>query len=137
MAGRPTDAVWVCPDGPRILVADDNPATADLLRDHLESRGFQVDCAFDGDHALALAATGAYKVMLLDVHMPVYDGVEVMRRLHLLMGRRLRVIAITADRLASRRQELTRMGVDGYMTKPIDLALLDAELDRVLRSQAP
>ena len=127
----------MCPEGPRILVADDNPATADLLRDHLESRGFQVDCAFDGDHALALAATGAYKVMLLDVHMPVYDGVEVMRRLHLLMGRRLRVIAITADRLASRRQELTRMGVDGYMTKPIDLALLDAELDRVLRSQAP
>ena len=120
------------PDLIRVLVADDNPVNVELIRDHLESRGYEVDWAADGDHALAMAATGIYDVMLLDVHMPVYDGVEVMRRLHLRVGRALRVIAITADRLASRREELMRMGVDGYMTKPVNLGRLDAELDRVL-----
>jgi CheY-like chemotaxis protein len=117
----------------RILVADDNEISADLVRDHLEARGYDVDRARDGDHALALAASGAYQVMLLDEHMPVYDGVEVMRRLHLLKGRPLRVIAITADRLATRREEMTRMGVDGYLTRPVNLKLLDQELTRLLR----
>lgn len=121
----------------RVLVADDNPANAELIRDHLESRGYEVDWAEDGDHALAMAATGVYQVMLLDVHMPAYDGVEVMRRLHLRVGRPLRVIAITADRLATRREELTRMGIDGYMTKPLDLDRLDAELARVLGKTNP
>ncbi|TMD34135.1 MAG: response regulator [Chloroflexi bacterium] len=116
----------------RILVADDNAVSAELLHDHLEAQGYQVDWAWDGDHALAMAASGAYQVMLLDVHMPVYDGVEVMRRLHLLKGRPLRVIAVTADRLATRREELTRMGIDGYLTKPLDLDRLNQELERVL-----
>lgn len=116
----------------RILVADDNPVSAELLRSYLESLGYAVDWAADGDHALAMAASGQYQVLLLDVHMPVYDGVEVMRRLHLLMGRPLRVIAVTADRLASRREELTRMGIDGYLTKPVNLTELLKELTRVL-----
>lgn len=111
----------------RVLVADDNPARAGLLIEFLESRCYAVDWARDGDHALAMAASGAYQVMLLDVHMTLYDGVEVMRRLYLLEGRPVRVIAITADRLATRRAELSRMDVEGYLAK------LGDELDRVLR----
>jgi CheY-like chemotaxis protein len=117
----------------RILVADDNPVNAELLREHLEAAGYVVDWASDGAHALAMASTGQYQAMLLDLHMPIYDGVEVLRRLHLLAGRPLRVIAITADRLASRREEITRLGIDGYLTKPVDLAGLDEILKRVLR----
>ena len=116
-----------------ILVADANPVHAARLTEHLESQGYEVDWARDGDHALAMAASGAYEVMLLDIHMPVYDGVEIMRRLHLVMGRSLRVIAVSADRLAPRREEMARMGVDGYVTKPISLDRLDEELRRVLR----
>ena len=116
----------------RILVADHNPASVELLRKHLEAQGHTVDWAADGAHALAMAATGVYDVLLLDVQMPVYDGVEVMRRLHLLFGRRLYVIAVTANRLAARREEMARMGVEAYLTKPIDLALLDQELQRGL-----
>ena len=123
--------------GIRILVADDNPMNAELLREYLESAGYAVDCASDGPHALAMAATGVYRVMLLDINLPVYDGVEVMRRLHLLVGRPLRVIAVTADRLATRREEMMRMGVDGYLTKPVDLARLSRELQRLLRNPAP
>lgn len=114
-----------------ILVADTSALHAARLIAHLESRGHEVDTARDGDHALAMAASDAYDVMLLDIHMPVFDGVEIMRRLHLLMGRSLRVIAMSADRLPTRREEMTRMGVDGYLTKPVDLARLDEELTRI------
>ena len=106
--------------------------TVELLRQHLEAQGHVVDWATDGAHALAMAATGVYDVLLLDVHMPVYDGVEVMRRLHLLVGRRIYVIAVTANRLAARREEMARMGVEAYLTKPIDFGLLDRELQRGL-----
>lgn len=117
----------------RVLVANDDEAEAAQIREHLESLGYAVDWASDGDHAIAMAATGEYQVMLLDVHMRVYRGVEVMRRLHLLAGRPLRVIAVTADRIASLREELARMGVDGYLTTPIELRKLQQELDRILR----
>lgn len=122
----------MCADTGRVLIADDNASSAELLSTFLESLGYAVDWAADGDHALAMAATGVYQVLLLDIHMPGYDGVEVMRRLHLLHGRPLRVIAVTADRLATRREELTRMGIDGYLTKPVDLPRLKEELARVL-----
>ena len=122
----------MCADTGRVLIADDNASSAELLSAFLESLGYAVDWAADGDHALAMAATGVYQVLLLDIHMPGYDGVEVMRRLHLLHGRPLRVIAVTADRLATRREELTRMGIDGYLTKPVDLPRLKEELARVL-----
>ena len=117
----------------RILVADSNARIAGQLIEHLEAQGHEVDWAKDGDHALAMAASGAYEVMLLDVHMPVHNGAEVMRRLHLLLGRSLRVVAMAADKLPARRDEMARMGVDGYLTKPINLARLDEELTRVLR----
>ena len=115
-----------------ILVADTSTLHSARLIAHLESRGHEVDAARDGDHALAMAASDAYDVMLLDVHMPVFDGVEIMRRLHLLMGRSLRVIAMSADRLTTSREEMTRMGVDGYLTKPVNLERLDEELTRIL-----
>lgn len=121
-------------DSIRVIVADGDPVDAELIRSHLESLGYAVDCASDADHAIALAATREYQVLLLDVHMPVSSGVEVMRRLHLITGRPLGVIAIAPDRLASRRAELARMGVDGYVTKPIDLKALEQALNRVLRT---
>lgn len=123
------------PDEPpmRVVVADDNPISAELLRTYMESLGYSVDWAADGAHALALAASGSYQLMLLDVNMPVYDGVEVMRRLHMLTTRHLRVIAVTADRLATRREEMVRMGVEGYLTKPVSFTQLRAELARVLQ----
>ncbi len=124
------------PESIHILVADGNPISREVLVEHLEVLGYSVDVARDGDHALAMAASGGYDVMLLDVHMPVFNGVEVMRRLHLLMGRSLRVIAMAADRVPAPREQMRRMGVDGYLTKPVNFFRLDEELRRVLRSSS-
>jgi CheY-like chemotaxis protein len=117
----------------KVLVADDNALSAELMCDHLESLGYAVDCASDGRRALDLASSGEYRLLLLDVNMPFYDGVEVVRMLrrHPLL-RRIKVIVVTADRLASRRAELSRGGIDGYLTKPVDLARLGELVNRVL-----
>jgi CheY-like chemotaxis protein len=121
----------------RALVADDNPFNAELIHDHLETLGYSVDCADDGARAVAMASTGRYDALLLDVNLPIHDGVEVVRMLH----RRppphpLKVIVVTADRMASRRAELSVQGIDGYLTKPLDLDRLTAIMDSALRAQA-
>jgi len=119
--------------GVRVLVAEDNPLSSELLRDHLSLLGYTVDCAEDGNRTLVMASSGDYRVLLLDVNMPIYNGVEVLR----LLRRKevtspIKVIVVTADRLASRREELMGEGIDGYLTKPVDLDRLAGELNRVL-----
>ncbi len=119
--------------GARILVADDNALTSEMLRDHLESVGYSVDCVSDGNQAIELGGSGAFQLMLLDVHMPMYDGLEVLRLLRQrLLLNPIKVIALTGDRLATLRTELSRIGVDGYLTKPVELSQLTEEVARVL-----
>ena len=119
--------------GVRVLVAEDNPLSSELLRDHLTLLGYAVDCAEDGNRTLAMASSGDYRVLLLDVNMPIYNGVEVLRQLRRTEATSpIKVIVVTADRLASRREELMSEGIDGYLTKPVDLDRLAGELHRVL-----
>jgi CheY-like chemotaxis protein len=117
----------------KILVVEDNPPSAELLHDHLESLGYRVELATDGQLAVELAMTGRFQLLILDVNMPGYDGVQVLQRLRQEeMAQPPKVIVVTADRLATRRDELTQLGVDGYMTKPVDLQRLTDEVKRVL-----
>lgn len=116
-----------------ILVADDDPASADLVFYFLRSQGFQVATAEDGNMALELGATGDYKVVILDVHMPLYDGVEVLellRKRH--MAHPVKVIGLTGDLSDDIRAALERSGIDSYLTKPVDLALLRDEVERLM-----
>jgi len=115
-----------------ILVAEDNPPSAELLHDHLESLGYGVEIATNGSNAVEMAMTGQYQLLILDVHMPGLDGVQVLQRLRQEMLQPPKVIVVTADRLATRRDELTQIGIDGYMTKPVDLRRLTEEVNRVL-----
>lgn len=116
----------------KILVAEDNPPSAELLHDHLESLGYRVDVATDGELAIEMAMSGRYELLILDVNMPGQDGVQVLQRLRQELARPPRVIVVTADRLATRRYELAQAGIDGYMTKPVDLGRLTEEVNRVL-----
>jgi DNA-binding response OmpR family regulator len=76
--------------------------------------------------------SGRYRLLILDVNMPGQDGVEVLKRLRAELAQPPKVIVVTADRLATRRDELTQAGIDGYMTKPVDLRRLTEEVERVL-----
>ena len=116
-----------------ILVADDDPASADLVLYFLQSQGFHVATAEDGNMALELGSTGDYKVVILDVHMPLYDGVEVLellRKRHVLHP--IKVIGLTGDLSDDVRAALERSGIDSFLTKPVDLALLRSEVLRLM-----
>lgn len=115
-----------------ILVAEDNPPSAELLHDHLDMLGYGVDIATDGKLAIEMAMSGRYQLLILDVNMPGYDGVQVLQRLRAELAQPPKVIVVTADRLATRRAELALAGIDGYMTKPVDLRRLTEEVERVL-----
>lgn len=117
----------------RILVADDDPSSARLLSYFLESKGYQVATAPDGNRALELGTSGEYELVILDVHMPLYDGVEVLqmlRKRHLLHP--IKVIAITADLSEEVRIALADSGIDSFLSKPVNLPLLDDEVSRLM-----
>jgi len=117
----------------RVLVADDDPASAELVLYFLQSHGFTVSTALDGNRALELGASGDYKVVILDVHMPMYDGLEVLqmlRRRHVLHP--IKVIGLTGDLSDDVRRSLELSGIDSFLTKPVDLVVLRKEVDRLM-----
>jgi len=117
----------------RILVADDDPANMELVFYFLKSLGYRVSTADDGNRALELGTTGDYDLVILDVHMPVYDGVEVLellRRRHVL--RPIKVIGLTGDGSEQVRLAFVRNGVDSFLVKPVNLSLLRQEVDRLM-----
>ena len=117
---------------PPILVVDDNPDNADIIREYLEARGYPITVAHDGDEALALFERLQPRLVLLDVMMPGRDGWEVCRLMkqHPTLGRVVRIIMVTAlDEWDDKRQAL-ETGADDYVEKPFDLRRLAATVDR-------
>ena len=89
----------------------------------------------DGNRAVEMGMSGEYGLAILDVHMPAYDGVEVvrmLRRRHVLHP--MKIIAITGDTSSETRKRLEEAGADAFMDKPVDL---DALLERVTALVGP
>ena len=99
----------------------------------LSANGYEVADAFDGNRALELGESGDFDLAILDVHMPTYDGVEVvqmLRKRHVLHP--LKVIALTADESQETHDALEEAGIDGYLVKPVDLPALLGMVRRLL-----
>lgn len=117
----------------RILVAEDDPASLELVKVFLESEGYDVEAALDGNRALDLGGSGTFELLILDMHMPMYGGVEVLKMMRKrFLHHPMKIIALTADARPELRDELMREGIDGYLTKPVSLAELRSEVHRLL-----
>ncbi len=117
---------------PTILVVDDNHDNTDIIRHYLEVRGYPITVAHDGDEALAAFEAVRPQLVLLDVMMPGRDGWEVCRlmRQHPALGKRVRIIMVTAlDEWDDKRQAI-QTGADDYVSKPFDLPKLAATVER-------
>ena len=117
---------------PPVLVVDDNRDNTEIIQRYLAVRGYEVSVAHSGDEALGLLERVRPGVVLLDVMMPGRDGWEVCRlmRAHPVLGKRLRIIMVTAlDEWDDRRQAL-QTGADDYVAKPFDLPQLAATVER-------
>jgi two-component system, OmpR family, response regulator len=116
----------------RLLVVDDEPFIADLLRSSLTFAGFEVTTAASGTEALAAAAQLRPDLVVLDVGLPDVDGFEVCRQLRA-AGGPVPVVFLTArDSTDDKVRGLTQ-GADDYVTKPFALDEVVARIDAVLR----
>ncbi|GHD63004.1 hypothetical protein GCM10017083_52640 [Thalassobaculum fulvum] len=123
--------------GALVLVAEDNETNQVVVRQMLGRMGFACEVAANGRIALEmLAASGAgYGLLLTDFNMPEMDGFELARAVRGgedAAGRRLPIVALTADALGGTEQRCLEAGMDGYLTKPIDSRKLGAVLARHL-----
>jgi len=124
----------VSPVRPVILVADDDRALCDLLREFLEEEGYAVVCAGTGQAALAIIEAGDPDLLLLDWRLSGLDGAEVCRRARALAppgGRRLPIVVASAFGDAERAAALGA-GADEYVAKPFELDALLAVIARYL-----
>jgi DNA-binding response OmpR family regulator len=116
---------------PRILVVDDEPIVRDVLSRYLEREGFDVSTAKDGREAMANASRDRPDLVLLDLMLPVLDGLEVFRRLQ--GPRSPAVIMLTARGEETDRIVGLELGADDYITKPFSPREVLARVRAVLR----
>ncbi len=120
--------------GLRVLLVDDNAINRKVARAFLTPNEMAITEAVDGRDALSKLEAAEFDLVLLDVHMPVMDGPETIRRIRA-SGEpwaSLPVIALTADAMEGDRERLLGIGMDGYAAKPIVQAELQTEMARVL-----
>ncbi|NQV99814.1 MAG: response regulator transcription factor [Rhodospirillales bacterium] len=116
----------------RIFLVEDNSALADGVSRALAKVGYAVDTADNGEDADAILATQVFDLVILDLNLPGCDGLEVLRRLRS-RGNNAQVLILTArDALEDRVAGLDR-GADDYLTKPFELAELEARVRALLR----
>ncbi len=121
----------------RVLVADDHPVNRRYLGLVLESLEHQAVFCTNGQEALALARREPLDVVLMDIHMPVLDGLAATRALRAEGGRlaALPVIALSADVLAGSRERALDAGCDMFLIKPVQIEALARALEQVLRDE--
>jgi len=127
----------ISPPALRILVAEDNELNATLLRELLAQGGHRTEFASEGGAALALALTGKFDLLLLDLHMPEMDGFEVVqaiRRHELTSGEHLPIVALTARSSERDRERCIAAGMDEFVPKPIEADALWAVIERIARA---
>jgi signal transduction histidine kinase/DNA-binding response OmpR family regulator len=107
--------------GARILLVEDNELNQQVAREFLAKGGLEVIIAGNGQEALDAVQRQPFDVVLMDIHMPVMDGLEATRRIHTLPGlENLPVIAMTAAAMSQDRADSTAAGMIAHVAKPVD-----------------
>ncbi|WP_295441359.1 chemotaxis protein CheB [uncultured Thiodictyon sp.] len=113
--------------GTRLLIVEDEPVNREIARQLVEDVGLIADCAADGAQAVRLAGDQAYALILIDMQMPVLDGLEATRRIRRATTSgmaRIPVVAMTANAFAEDQAACLAAGMDDFLTKPVEPEVL-------------
>ncbi len=121
----------------RLLVVDDVAINRELLVQMLGPYGHEITCAANGEEAVELVQHGQFDLVLMDVQMPVLDGIQATRRIRQLPSPAgdVPVVALTASIVADEHQHCLDAGMDSVLTKPVDWDKLFALLARYSRTE--
>ena len=123
-----------------VLLVEDHRINQALGRALLQKLGHTVKIAADGAEALQRLLEDAFDLVLMDIQMPVMDGqaaLKVLRAREAVTGAHTRVIALTAFAMQDDAERFLAAGFDGYVSKPLHVKLLIAEMQRVMAASAP
>jgi CheY-like chemotaxis protein/HPt (histidine-containing phosphotransfer) domain-containing protein len=125
-------------EGRLILVAEDNEINQKVIRQQLALLGYAADIAPDGKEALKRWMSGDYALLLTDLHMPEIDGYQLTAAIRLAERDKVRkpIIAFTANALKGEAEHCRAVGMDDYLSKPVQLAHLRAILQKWLPAPA-
>ncbi len=124
--------------GAYLLLVEDNEVNQELALEILQDAGIRVDVAGDGAEAVEKVKLSAYDGVLMDCQMPVMDGFEATRKIR--EDERfadLPILAMTANAMAGDRERCIECGMNGHISKPIDIGQLFTTLARWIKPKAP
>ncbi|UTP40040.1 ATP-binding protein [Phenylobacterium sp. LH3H17] len=124
----------------RLLAAEDNPTNQQVLAAVMGSLGIEIDIVADGKLAFEAWRDGAYDLILMDIQMPVMDGIDSARAIRAAEAERGRprtpIVALTANALSHQVEEYLAAGMDGHVAKPIEISKLYDAISRALSEAA-
>lgn len=125
----------------QVLLVDDDEVSLTTARKMLEKFGYVVETAGDGQEVLNMLGRRAFDLILMDVQMPVLDGVEATMRIRGSeagsSNKDIPIIAMTAYAMSGDKEKFLAAGMDDYISKPLDMAELEAVIRRVMEKWAP
>ena len=115
---------------PEILIVDDNATMRKLVALQLKKLGFSSETADDGQEALERLGQSVYRIVFMDIQMPVMDGIEATRRIREMENGNQRHTIIVALTGYCSRAECLAAGMDDFLAKPINIATLRSTLEK-------
>ncbi len=124
--------------GKRVLLTEDEPINREIAQMMLEDVGLTVDLAEDGREAVEKARSGSYALILMDMQMPVLDGLDATRQIRQLPGHEMTpILAMTANAFAEDKDRCFAAGMDDFLTKPAKPEILYLTLLKWLENSKP
>ena len=124
--------------GKRVLLTEDEPINREIAQMMLEDVGLTVDLAEDGREAVEKAGSGSYALILMDMQMPVLDGLDATRQIRQLPGHEMTpILAMTANAFAEDKDRCFAAGMDDFLTKPAKPEILYLTLLKWLENSKP
>ena len=120
----------------RVLVVEDNPRNMRLLAMTLQSRGYSVLEATDGEQAIEIASKEQPDLIIVDIQLPKMDGLEMTRGIRQMLHRgNIPIIALTAYAMKGDKETFIKAGCDDYLPKPISTRELPVMIDKMLQQR--